>query len=256
MPAPKSSVRAFIHQHPDGHWSSPNSFVALDGFRQLGWEILPFRQSAHLETVNLPDQQAEDVVVGPIGPVQAALRRLGATLPAEPSYPAALRPFLGRRLWQSTVDTVAAAPEQWPVFIKPVHALKQFTGVLVRGPRDLVGCGVQGQDTAVWCAEPVRFLAEWRCFVRYGQILDLRLYRGDWALAPDRRVVEQAVAAYASAPHGYALDFGRTDAGATVVVEANEGYAIGAYGLAPVLYAKLLSARWAQLTGTQDLCRF
>ncbi|WP_400190941.1 ATP-grasp domain-containing protein [Hymenobacter sp. B81] len=119
-----------------------------------------------------------------------------------------------------------------------------------------MGCGEQGRDTAVWCASPVLFVAEWRCFVRYGQILDLRLYRGDWSKAPNRQTIEQAVAAYAEAPTGYALDFGLTDAGATVVVEANEGYSIGAYGLAPVLYAKLLSARWAQLTGTEDYCNF
>ncbi|MCC3157183.1 ATP-grasp domain-containing protein [Hymenobacter sp. 15J16-1T3B] len=137
-----------------------------------------------------------------------------------------------------------------------MHELKKFTGVLVRRPGDLVGCGEQGRDTAVWCAEPLRFVAEWRCFVRYGRTLDVRLYRGDWAQAPDRPTVERAVAAYATAPHGYALDFGLTDAGATVVVEANEGYAIGAYGLAPVPYAKLLAARWAQLTGTPDYCAF
>ncbi|RAK70044.1 ATP-grasp domain-containing protein [Hymenobacter edaphi] len=249
-------MRAFIHQDADGHWSNPNSFVALDGFRHMGWEIVPFRQTAELEAVTLPDREPADVVVGPIGSVQAALRQLGVAVPAEASYPEALRPFLGRRLWQSTLDTVAATPDLWPVFVKPVHALKQFTGVLVRSPRDLVGCGTQGQDTAVWCAEPVRFVAEWRCFVRYGRILDLRRYRGDWAAAPSRQVVEQAVGAYADAPHGYALDFGLTDAGTTLIVEANEGYAIGAYGLAPVPYARLLAARWAQLTGTEDYCNF
>jgi hypothetical protein len=249
-------MRAYIHQDPDGHWSNVNSFVALDGFRQMGWEIVPFQQTAELEPVALPGQEAAHVVVGPIGPVRAALQRLGHAVPADLDYPPALLPFLGRRIWQSTVDAVAAAPETWPVFIKPAHALKKFTGVLVRSPRDLVGCGDQTEDTRVWCAEPVRFRAEWRCFVRYGRILDLRRYRGDWALAPDRRVVEQAVAAYADAPRGYALDFGLTDTGATLVVEANEGYAIGAYGLAPVLYAKLLAARWAQLTGTEDYCHF
>lgn len=249
-------MRVFIHQDSDGHWSNPNSAVALEGFRQMGWEIVAFRQSPRLEALALPEQQPDDVVVGPIGAVQMALRQLGAVVPAEDSYPEALRPFLGRRLWQSTVDAVAAAPEQWPVFIKPAGELKKFTGVLVRSTRDLLGCGEQGHDTRVWCAEPVRFRAEWRCFVRYGQILDVRLYRGDWSAAPSRAVVEQAVAAYATAPNGYALDFGLTDAGATMVVEANEGYAIGAYGLAPVPYAKLLSARWAQLAGAEDYCNF
>lgn len=249
-------MRAFIHQDAAGYWSNPNCFVALDGFRQMGWEIVPFQQTAQLEAVDMAGQELDEVVVGPIGSVQAALRRLGVAVPAEVSYPAALQPFLGRRIWQSSVNVVAAAPDTWPVFIKPVHELKKFTGVLVRSSRDLVGCGDQGRDTAVWCAEPVHFVTEWRCFVRYGQIMDVRLYRGDWSKAPNRQIIEQAVAAYTEAPNGYALDFGLTDTGATVVVETNEGYAIGAYGLAPVLYAKLLSARWAQLTGSEDYCNF
>ncbi|MCC3157182.1 ATP-grasp domain-containing protein [Hymenobacter sp. 15J16-1T3B] len=110
-------MRVFIHQDSDGHWSNPNSAVALEGFRQMGWEIVPFRHSAQPEALALPGQQPDDVVVGPIGAVQAALRQLGVAVPAEASYPEALRPFLGRRLWQSSVDAVAATPAVWPVFI-------------------------------------------------------------------------------------------------------------------------------------------
>jgi hypothetical protein len=44
--------------------------------------------------------------------------------------------------------------------------------------------------------------------------------------------------------------------GRTLVVEANDGFALGAYGLMPVDYARLLAARWAELTGTDDPWRF
>jgi len=47
-----------------------------------------------------------------------------------------------------------------------------------------------------------------------------------------------------------------TTAGATLVVEVNDGYALGAYGLMPLAYAKFLSARWAQLSGTPDYADF
>lgn len=47
-----------------------------------------------------------------------------------------------------------------------------------------------------------------------------------------------------------------TDDGRTLLIEVNDGYALGCYGLFYIDYAKLLSARWAELTGTEDECAF
>ncbi|MBQ8961536.1 MAG: hypothetical protein IJ071_10060 [Ruminococcus sp.] len=41
-----------------------------------------------------------------------------------------------------------------------------------------------------------------------------------------------------------------------MLIEVNDGYALGCYGLFYIDYAKLLSARWAELTGTEDECAF
>lgn len=57
-------------------------------------------------------------------------------------------------------------------------------------------------------------------------------------------------------PAGYAIDFGRTADGRFLVVEVNEGYSIGSYGLFYIDYAKLISARWAEITQQIDLCNF
>jgi hypothetical protein len=162
-------MRAHIHFDRQGWPQSVNNYLALDGFQQMGWEIVPYTDADPVRN-HAPDE----IVVGHIAAVRAGLRALGLAVPPELGYPAALLPFLGRRLWQSTINTVAAHPESWPVFVKPMHDAKKFTGVLVRRVGDLVGCGDQYQDTPVWCAEPVQFRAEWRCFVRYGRILDAR----------------------------------------------------------------------------------
>ena len=244
-------MKAYIHKGTDGECTTVNGFVALEGFRLMGWEIVSF-----VDDADLVGNEADEVVVAYIDQVRQALRGLGKEVPAELGYPAAIQPFLGRRMWQSTINAVAGSPEQWPVFVKPIHSAKKFTGVLVRGTRDLIGCGDQMENTPVWCSEPVDFVAEWRCFVRYGRVLDARHYRGDWRVHFDARVVEQAVAAYTDAPAGYSLDVGRTADGRTLVVEVNDGYSLGAYGLTPLSYAKLLSARWAQMTGTTDYCDF
>jgi hypothetical protein len=244
-------MRAYINTDSSGEWANINCFAATDGFRQMGWEIVPFHSFPEL-----PNHDPADIVVSHIDHVEGALRALGCTVPPALDYPEELRPFLGRRMWQSTINEVAADPSQWPVFVKPMLARKKFTGVLVRHFRDLLGCGDQAENTPVWCAEPVNFVAEWRCFVRYGEVVAAQFYRGDWRAHFDPAVVEAAVAAYHTAPHAYALDIGLTNRGATLVIEVNEGYSVGSYGLPPLRYAKFLSARWAELTGTEDACHF
>ncbi|WP_035566331.1 ATP-grasp domain-containing protein [Hymenobacter sp. IS2118] len=244
-------MRAHTHFH-HGIPQSVNNYQALDGFQQMGWEIVPYTDAEPVR-----DHAPDEVVVGHIAAVRGSLRALGLPVPAELGYPDSLRPFLGRRLWQSTINAVAADASQWPVFVKPVYDAKKFTGVLVRGVRDLVGCGDQHQDTPVWCAEPINLVAEWRCFVRYGQILDARPYKGDWHAHFDPAVAEAALAAYLpEAPAAFSLDMGVTAAGQTVVVEVNDGHSLGAYGLMPIAYAKFLSARWAEMTGSEDYCDF
>lgn len=73
---------------------------------------------------------------------------------------------------------------------------------------------------------------------------------------PYTEVIKKAVQSYTKAPAGYLADFGLADEGRTVLIEINDGYALGSYGLFYLDYAKLLAARWAELTGTQDEYRY
>ena len=90
-------------------------------------------------------------------------------------------------------------------------------------------------DQDVWCSNPVDFVTEWRCFVRYGHILDVRHYKGDWRKSLDPNIVEAAVSSYASAPKAYGIDFGLTKDERTL---------------------KLLATRWSELTHTSDAFNF
>jgi hypothetical protein len=209
----------------------------------------------HIEAV-LPELDRQDVVVDFMDESRQALAHLGIRPPSVSTYPDRLRGFLGREIWTSTINTVASDPELWPVFVKPSDDSKKFTGVLVRGTRDLIGCGEQSTDTSVWCSTPIRLRTEWRCFVRYGKILDVRPYKGDWRSHFDPLIIEEAVSVWEDKPRGCALDFGVDEQGRTVLIEVNDGFALGAYGLSPITYARLLSARWTELTGTKDFSDF
>jgi hypothetical protein len=242
-------MKVYILKNKDGEFDSHNFAIAYDGFRKMGWEIVFY---SRIDSPRLSDLTDEDVVVGYIEDVNLALFQLGIESPAEINYPDELSNFLGRKIWRSQVNYIAKHPELWNVFIKPAHRSKKFTGRVVTSTKDLISCGDESEDTEIWCSEPVKFLAEWRCFVRYGEILGVKFYYGDWRQHFDPQVIENAISAYHSAPAGYGADFGVTDKGETLLIEVNDGYSIGSYGLFPADYARLLASRWAQMTGAKD----
>jgi hypothetical protein len=48
---------------------------------------------------------------------------------------------------------------------------------------------------------------------------------------------------------GYGLDVGVLGTGQTAVVEVNDGFGLGSYGLEAAVYTDLILARWAELVG-------
>lgn len=244
-------MKAYIQERDSNQRLNVNCYVAGEGFRQMGFEIIPFKT---LDEIQPLDQ--EGIVVAGIGIVHQALEQHGITPPLPLDYPESLRSFLGRNLKESTINTIASTPSEWGQFVKPKGFAKKFTGRVVNGTADLMGCGDRAFDVPVWVSDKIDLVAEWRCFVRYNTIAGVKMYRGDWRqkFAPD--IVEAIPKAYQNAPKGYAFDVGVTKQGETVLVEVNDGFSLGYYGLFYIDYAKLLSARWAELNQVRDYCNF
>ena len=110
----------------------------------------------------------------------------------------------------------------------------------------MVGLGFQEEDIDLYCSPVVDFESEYRVFVRYGQILDVKHYWGNPLVFPDSKVIQNAIEDYSSAPDAYGIDFGVTKDGRTLLIEVNDAWALGCYGLAAHTYAKFLLTRWAQ----------
>jgi hypothetical protein len=237
-------IRKAYIRHREAYPDDANTFAALEGFRQLGVETAPFYGFGDID--GLGDLGPEVAICGYVGDAFAALDLIRLPRPEPIDYPSELERYLGRKVWASTLDKAEAG-----VFVKPVRH-KIFTGRVWSGSiaDRLATAGATGcePDEPVWCSELVTFVSEYRCFVLEDQILDVRRYNGDWSRAPDRGTVTAAVMAYGSSPAAYALDFGVTEDGRTLLVEANDAFATGCYGLHPVLYARMISARWEQLT--------
>ena len=243
-------MKLYTEKITRGKASNITVFTGIEAFYYMGFEIIEVERFDDLAV------SPHNIFFGGIGFVQTALTKLDFKIPEHNDYPDCLSKFYGRKITESTIDKISNNPELWNVFVKPKDKLKKFTGRHIKTTYDLIGCGDIEGDVPVWVSEPVEFISEWRVFVRYKEILGVKLYKGDWRNQYDYKIIETAVNSYENAPAGYALDFGLTADGRFLIVEVNEGYSIGNYGLFYIDYAKLISARWAEMTQQEDLCNF
>ncbi len=195
-------------------------------------------------------------IAGDMDAMHGAMRQLGIPVPAPDDYPAALGEFLRRRVWTSTLGEVERALESGSTpttFVKPADRRKGFTGVVCYSERDVAMLGNVSRRQRVRCSEVVRWVSEYRVYVVDRRVVSVGHYDGDPTVPLDFGVVEAAVDAYrrsGQAPSAYGIDFGVLSTGETALVEANDGYALGAYGIDADSYTELLMRRWDELLGS------
>ena len=235
----------FYVRHREGYPELEMQDVARRGFLAMGVEVAPYEWGDDVFE-RMDDLGPTVGIAGYIGDVWKALDRLGVPHPEPVDYPEELRPFLGRSIHQATLGEVTRSVAR--VFVKPVQH-KFFTGFVWDNTRtSRMRIVTVPPETPVWVSDVVEFAAEFRCFVLDGEVLDVRRYNGDWWRTPDPEVVGSAVDATYRSSRALALDFGVTRDGRTLLVEKNDGFALGTYGLGHTHYARMLSARWHELT--------
>lgn len=242
-------MKVYIQTDNEGDYYNVNAFVASVGFKSLGFEIIKYVDSEKVE-----ETEKDAIFVGGVGMVRKRLSILGIEEQDEIEYPDELREFLNRKVWTSTLKQVIKE-ERNNIFIKPLET-KLFQGKIITGFKDFVGLNYGDKDVKVWCSELINVVTEWRCFVRYGKILDVRYYKGAWDSKLNLDVVNDAISKYTQQPASYCLDFGVDTYGNHYLIEVNDGHSLGSYGMGAISYAKFLSARWSELTETEDMLNF
>ena len=239
-------ARKFYIRHREEYPETVLGDYSRRGFAECGVELDSFEWVDDID--NMCDLGPHVGVSGYIGDVHRALTRLGRPIPVNVDYPGPLRHTLGRTIRRGLLGEVRAS--NTPVFIKPVQH-KEFTGMVwYNRAEDRRKIVTQPDDVEVWISDFVYFRAEFRSYILRDKVLDVRIYKGDWSLAPDRKVVEEAVELMAlvkQAPLAYCLDWGVDEKGRTLLVEMNDSFAFGHYGLNPALYSRMLSARWYEM---------
>jgi hypothetical protein len=206
-----------------------------------------------LERRQLPVDR-DCMVVGDHLTIRLALKQLGIEDLAKSCYPASLQPLLKRRIWTSSLREELLKSETGfqSVFVKPKDDLKRFTGFVIQERGDLYKAGGASRSLPVFCSEVVSWRSEFRIFVTNGAIVGMKYYASDGALLPDEGLIKNAIQTLersGEATKGYGIDFGVLENGETAMVEWNDGYSLGSYGLAGDVYTDLLIARWEELMG-------
>jgi len=235
-------MKAFIHAFQGKPWNEECE-AAYTGFNKLEMETVLFTTNEELD-----ERTPKDIVVGGMLIMSHAFGQLGIELPNY-NYPKEIERYTGRNIW--TVKIKDLRNEKLPIFVKPIEE-KAAKGIVVRSWNDIYEYEKMDPEADVLCSDVVKFVSEWRCFIRYGKVLGIQFYNGDKATVCDFSVVEGAVREFKTQPSAYSLDFGVTDDGRTLLIEMNDGLAIGCYGLPDVQYAKFLYARWAELVNVDD----
>lgn len=246
--------KAYIHKYDYGQ-IEPEHKAVFSVLKDRGVDCQTIKlvqvKNGQLETGN------GVLFVGDHDFIKAALKRSEISVVPRDSYPVALQDFLLRKVWTSTVRELSMQCGKagfQPIFVKPASDVKLFTGFVLTGPEKLYRLAELPGNTEVQCAEVVDWKSEFRVFVNKSEIVGIRHYAGDPKLHPDLETIRGAVARLQVSDEntdGYGIDFGVLANGETALVEWNDGFALGAYGLDPVLYTDLLIARWEELTNGQ-----
>lgn len=187
----------------------------------------------------------DTLVVGDIACIYGALKQLDCNIPEINDYPDCLKHLFYRRISLKYCRDI----NFFPVFIKPAKRLKKFTGFVANSPLDLHGYINISRNELLYTSDVVNFVSEWRIFVNNSKIVGIRPCPGSENSIHNYNLdeINEAVKLLGNEKSGYAIDFGVLENNNTALIEVNDGFSIGAYGLDSKNYFEILSNRWNQI---------
>lgn len=221
--------------------------IAEWGGRQLKWEIKFFEDAAKIpfDKKNVLFASVEQSML------YFETHKMYRPMAINPLF---FQHFLKRDCEVKTVDWILNENKTWPIFAKPYMSIKAFTGTVLLNDFD-AHCVLNQVNRRLECltqevVDPI--ISEWRCYINRGSIVALKHYLGDSLTFPDQKFVIDCFQ-YAQ-KHlkniSYTLDFGVGEIDGdveTFLIEPNDGWAIGCYGLDPMDYVKFCKDRWWEI---------
>jgi hypothetical protein len=221
--------------------------IAYHGLEEIDAEVdlIPVWMSLYRE-----DFEKYNVCIGGVRDCQWALHKMGITFYLIPCYPESLKIFQDRSIevisFHDLLKNMDYFYSHGHRFVKPVQP-KRFQAFLTSNRDALDMLYNVEPDTQVYISDIVKFISEWRVYVKFNRIVRICHYSGNPLVFPNTVVIRAMIDAW-TGPCCYALDVG-VIGDRTSLVEVNDFYSIGNYGLFPGEYVEMLILRWAQITG-------
>ena len=213
-------------------------YSALLGAEYMGHKVKTFKDVSELSG------DPYNIIVGSVEQCSKWLSLNNYKIP-ETLYREELIPFLRRSCEIMHID--CARELAFPYFIKPYDQIKAFTG-FVAHDKLILDIFSEGYSGNVIVQEPIDIVSEYRIYVHNNKVIDMKHYAGDWKEFPSDtgkliRTCFQCIPYKA-----FTIDVGVYD-GSMCLIECNDMWAIGNYGLEPKDYYLAIKDRWLQITG-------
>lgn len=224
-----------------GEWIGDYAYAAYEGFNHRGNKIKTF------EDINDVPLSKNNLVVACIEDTIKYFEMLGIDVPKPLNIPNSLMGYCGREIHVLPMSEFRNN-KLFPIFVKPYDKLKFFPSGVLRNPSS-IGMFFSDipDDFKVMTSEVVDMVSEYRCFVKNGSLVGIKNYIGSFLLFPDIYKIMRMIIDYRDSPSAYTLDVAITDKGDTILIECNDGWSVGSYGLDGDVYASFLTRRWAEI---------
>tara|TARA_R110000772_G_scaffold72029_1_gene157394 strand:- start:307 stop:1074 length:768 start_codon:yes stop_codon:yes gene_type:complete len=245
--AEKTHMKRVFVQQQWGQWLNDNCYSSWYGFSRMGCEVIPF----DIEGIEDIALTKETVVHGGIKGVRKCFDILNVLQPPIHNPQDYLPEYCDRNFRTSTLGEVNTnSVGSYPYFIKPLSDHKLFTGFVLNNDMDKLKLYGLPPETPILVSDYINMVSEYRCFIHKGKLVGSKNYTGDFTKNIDYDIVNNAINDYKEQPIGYSLDFALTDNGETTLIEINDGFALGSYGLNPIVYCKIIMDRWNEIVKT------
>lgn len=241
-------MEAFVQVHLDGHFTNENHFLAWRGLSYFNYKVNVFK---NYEASHLPLTKETPVYAG-VSTFTNCLKKINIDILERelPSYPDSLNKYLGREIEVLKFKTIKdRLRDGKSVFIKPLdNDRKAFNGKLLEGQSGLDYIKDIPDFISSYVFGRVNILSEYRVFIHKQKILDSRRYnQGNFRYNIDYNIVESAIKDLENPPIAYCLDFGYTDEGKTILVEATDAWSFAPYGLDMIHFTNMIVDRYKEI---------
>jgi len=208
----------------------------------------------HFNTIDTVPINDENIICGSVESASQYLEELGVNVPA----PIDMLKFqelnsflLGRKLWLDKISNCNL--HEKPIFVKPYGKHKEFYPFVQKKEDDylMYTQDVVNKDIIALFQDVINIKSEWRVYILNAEILKACNYSGAVMLFPNVDTINDIL--YISEKimnigiKAYSIDVAVTDKNETVLVELQDGWSIGNYGLNPDDYFKFIKTRWLQI---------